>query len=56
MAQRLYFLHLHHMSSMVSLAAAKSSIKVALCIEDDDFTLKPASCGLFVATHSGPRM
>jgi hypothetical protein len=35
---------------MVALAAAKSVIKAALRIEDDDFTLKPASPELFVAT------
>jgi hypothetical protein len=35
---------------MVALVAAKSAIKAALHIEDDDFTLKPASPELFVAT------
>jgi hypothetical protein len=36
--------------AMVALAAGKSAIKAALRIEDDDFTLKPASPELFVAT------
>jgi hypothetical protein len=36
--------------AMVALAAAKSVIMVALRIEDDDFTLKPASPELFMAT------
>jgi hypothetical protein len=36
--------------AMAALAVAKSVITVALRIKDDDFTLKPASPELFVAT------
>jgi hypothetical protein len=35
---------------MVALAAAKSAIKVVLRVEDDDFTLKPVSHEMFVAS------
>jgi hypothetical protein len=35
---------------MVALAAAKSAIKAVLRVEDDDFTLKPVSHEMFVAS------